>query len=243
MATTAAVGRYGAAYRIFESTWFVTVALLGAFVAMFTYLDDTTEPPLKAVFERALKVSVVALLPCSLAFGLSAPALIELVFGPELTGATSSLQILAPAVVLLGVGAMATTFLMSRRRERPVLVVSFAAVGVNVGLNVALIPWLGAAGSAVAMLGTELVLAAVGLYYCDRLLGGLRWRAIGAGALVAGAVMATLIVALGGGIGAMLLGAAAYVAVLWAVERTVNPDEARSVVAMVRRRLPGLSPG
>ena len=42
MATQAAVGRYGAAYRLFEATLFITYALMGAFVLGFHTSDQGT---------------------------------------------------------------------------------------------------------------------------------------------------------------------------------------------------------
>jgi len=238
LASTEAVGRYGAAYRIFESTWFITVALFGAFVAMFTYLDATTRPTLQATLERAMKLSFVTLVPCTVAFGLGAGAIIDAVFGKDLAGAADPLRILAPAVVLLGVGAMATTFLMAQHRARPVLWISLAAVVVNVGLNVGLVPGLDAQGSALAMLVTEAGIAAAALVVVDRFFGGLPWWQMVTSAGAAGVAMAAVIVAFGAGLPAVLAGTATYLVVLALVERVVNPGDVRSITAMVRRRLP-----
>ena len=238
MASTAAVGRYGAAYRIFESTWFITVALFGAFVAMFSYLDATSQPTLKSVLERAMKLSFITLMPCLVGFGLAAPAIIETVFGSDLMGAAEPLQILAPAVLLLGVGAMGTTFLMAQHRPGPVLRISLAAVAVNLALNVALIPGLGASGSATAMLITEAGIAAAALVVIDRALGGLPWVRMLAGTFGAGLAMAGVIVAFGGGLAALAAGVVTYFLVLAALERAVNPADVETVSAMVRRRLP-----
>ena len=43
LTTQAAVGIYGAAYRLFESTLLVPYALAGAFSAMYTYLGHDSE--------------------------------------------------------------------------------------------------------------------------------------------------------------------------------------------------------
>lgn len=243
LATTAAVGRYGAAYRIFEATWFVSVSIVGAFAAMFTYLDHRSEPTLRHAFERALKLALATLVPCALAFGLSAAAIVDAVFGDKLAGAVDPLRLLAPAVVLLGVGSLTTTLLMARRRARPVLWVSLAAVALNVVLNFVLIPDLGARGAAVAMLATEALLALLTVAVAARTVGGLSLRRVVAAPASGGAAMAATIVLLGAGLGAMVAGAVVYPVVLVVAERTFNPDEARSVGAMVRRRIPGLSPG
>ena len=50
MATLAAVGRYGAAYRLLEASLFITYALMGAFVPMYTYLDEDSEPTVGGAF-------------------------------------------------------------------------------------------------------------------------------------------------------------------------------------------------
>jgi len=105
----------------------------------------------------------VTLVPCALAIGLCAPALVDAVYGAKLSGAVDPLRLLAPAVVFLGLGSLASTLLMARRRARPVLWVSLTAVAVNVVLNFVLIPELGARGAAVAMLATEGLLALVAL--------------------------------------------------------------------------------
>ena len=48
IATQAVVGLDGAAYRLLEATLFISVALQGAFSAMFTYLDERSDPPIFA---------------------------------------------------------------------------------------------------------------------------------------------------------------------------------------------------
>jgi O-antigen/teichoic acid export membrane protein len=242
LATTAAVGRYGAAYRIFEATWFISVSLIGAFSAMFTYLDHRSEPTLRSTFERALKLALVTLMPCSLAFGLCAPAIIDAMFGEKLSGAVDALRLLAPVVLLLGVGALTTTLLMSQRRPRPVLWISLVAVLVNVGLNFALVPDMGAEGAAVAMLATEALLALAALVVAHGVLGALSVRNVMVGPTLAGGAMTLTIVLLSGGLAALALGIVAYVAVLAAAERMLNPDEARAVTAMMRRWMPRVSP-
>ena len=44
LASDAVVGIYGSAYRLFEATTFIDVALAGAFTAMYTYLGHDTTP-------------------------------------------------------------------------------------------------------------------------------------------------------------------------------------------------------
>jgi O-antigen/teichoic acid export membrane protein len=238
MAATAVVGRYGAAYRIFESTWFITVAISSAFLAMFTYLDASTEPTLRTAFQRSLKLSVATLGPCATGAALAAPAIVGAIFDDALLSAAPSLEILAPAIVLLGVATMSTSLLMSQRRPRPVLAASAGAVLINVVLNVALIPHLDARGSAVAMLVTEAFLAVVATVIVARFLGGLAWWSVAAGPLAACAAMGVVVLALGRTLGALVAGVAAYGLALAAIEWMRDPGGVRRVAGSLRRRLP-----
>ena len=50
IAVEAAVGRYGAAYRLFEATFFIASSIHGAVAAMYTYLTRDSEPAIHNVF-------------------------------------------------------------------------------------------------------------------------------------------------------------------------------------------------
>ncbi|MEA2142680.1 MAG: hypothetical protein QOI64_1110, partial [Solirubrobacteraceae bacterium] len=81
LASDAAVGRYGAAYRLLESTLFVSWALNGAFAAMYAYLGRDTDPTIGGVFQRSVKVALVVLTPAAIAcVGLAEP-IMRLAFG------------------------------------------------------------------------------------------------------------------------------------------------------------------
>ena len=68
LATDAAVGRYGAAYRLLKSTLFVSYSLAGAFAAMYTYLKDDSTPSIQAIFSRSIKLALAALMPAAVVF-------------------------------------------------------------------------------------------------------------------------------------------------------------------------------
>lgn len=239
MASDAAVGRYGSAYRLFESTWFVSVALIGAVSAMYTYLGRNTEPTVASVFSRSVKLALVALVPCAVAFGLLAEPLSRLFFGGGLVGAAAPLRLLAPIVVLLGIAGLCSSLLMSRGDPRRVVGASGVVVVLNIVLNVVLIRSMDERGAALAMLLTEVVLVAIVLPLAAREVGGVRWVAIAAGPAAAGAAMAGVMVAVGGGLLSLVPGTAAFVLVLALVERRTSPAALEYVRAMVRRRLPG----
>lgn len=238
IATQAAVGRYGAAYRLFESSMLISYALIGAFSAMYAYLGPNTDPPLRPLFERSIKLAAVLLTPLSVAFVVLGGPICRLVYGPDFGSAALPLGILGPGVVMLGMEMLATSLMLSREDPRRMIRLTALVAGINVALNVILIPLFGDAGAAAAMLATEALYLVLVMRLAKRSAGGFRWAQTTAGALAGGAAMALVALALHAslwlGLAASLV---AYVAVAGSVERVVSPGDVRFVVGLVRRRM------
>ena len=240
LASEAAVGRYGAAYRLLEATLFVSWSLNGAFAAMYVYLDRRTEPTLAGAFGRSLKFGLVLLVPVAVSFGILAEPICAAVFGDDFRAAADALRLLAPVVVLLAVVALSTSLVVSRRHPGVVVRVTAVMVVVNVALNVALIPEFEERGAALAMLATELPFAAIILALAARAAGGVAWGRTAGAPLLAGALMAGVMVALAAlPLVAALAGMAVYLTVLIAVERRVSPGDLELLARVLRRRLSG----
>jgi O-antigen/teichoic acid export membrane protein len=239
IATQAAVGRYGAAYRLFESTFFITYALTGAFAAMYTYLGADSDPPLRSVFQRSVKASLVLLMPLAVVFAVLADPICRLIYGATFVSAATPLRILAPGVVLMGIVILTTSLMVSRDDPRRMVPVTAAMAAINIVLNLILIPLYSDTGAAAAMLATEVVYAAWITRMSALKIGAIDWRATLAGALAAGVVMAAVGWLLNESLLAALIAATtAYIATLVAVERLVSPRDVAFVVSAVRRRLP-----
>jgi len=238
LATQAAVGRYGAAYRLFESTLFISFAMVGAFSAMYTYLGPRSDPPLRLVYQRSIKLSLVLLMPLAVAFLVLARPICELIYGPAFGAAAIPLRILSPGVVLIGFVTLTTSLLVSRGDPRRMASLSGIMVGVNVALNFALIPLLNVAGAATAMLATEVIFAAWIARRARRSVGHIAWLQTTVGALAGGAAMAAVAVPLHNSLPAALAaGLLAYLVALIAVDRLVSPLDVAFVTGVVRRRL------
>jgi O-antigen/teichoic acid export membrane protein len=238
IAGAAAVGRYGTAYRLLESTFFLTIAVLGAFAAMFTYLERDSEPSVQTVFERSVKVELALLMPCAVGFGLLAEPVITLLFGSELAGAAEPLRLLAPAIVCLGIVTISSSLLIARRRLGLLLRVGVAAVALNIALNLALIPSLDDVGAAAAMLVTATLLASVVLERAVATVGGVPWLRMLAAPLAAGAAMAVPLALLPWPGAALVAGLAAYAGAYVLVERAVSPADLGFLIDLARRILP-----
>lgn len=238
MSTAQAVGRYGAAYRLLESTFFIDVSLAGAFAAMYTYLGPDTDPPISAVFQRSLGLAQALLMPIAVGFGLLAGPICRLIFGPQFLAAGAPLRLLAPVVVLLGLVMLCQSLIVSRSSGRAVVKVTAWMVLLNAVLNVALIPLLADRGSATAMLVTEAAFIAISLLWSVRLVGGVNWWAMSGAPLLAGLAMALAILPLRAHLlpGA-LVGAAVYVLALVALQLVIAPQDVNFALSLVRRRL------
>lgn len=236
LATTAAVGSYGAAYRLLESTSLITFAVFSACAAMYGYLGQGTEPTIAAVFSRSIKLAVALLAPCAVTFAVLAAPLIRLFFGHELGGAAAPLRLLAPAMALMGVITLASYLVVAQRGARLMLPVAAAMAALNVGLNFVLVPYLAASGAAAAMLATEAVFAPLALALAARAVGGLAWSGTLGAPLGATAAMALWMALAGlGPVTALTSGLLVYLVVLVSLERVVAPGDFAWMLSGARR--------
>lgn len=238
LVSQAAVGRYGAAYRLFESTLFISFALVGAFSAMFTYLGTDTSPTLRAVFERSIKLSLVALTPLAVIFVVLARPLCELIYGPAFGSAALPLRILGPGVVPVGIVMLVTSLVISRGDPRRIVRVTGVMVAVNIALNFLLIPLYGVTGAAAAMLATEAIYLLATTRLALRTVGHIAWLPTAIGALAGGVAMTVASLPLHDNLPAGLAsGLCAYLVTVLIVERLVSPLDVRFVMGMARKRL------
>lgn len=238
LATQAAVGVYGAAYRLFESTLLVPYALAGAFSAMYTYLGRDSEPTLASAYQRSIKLSLVLLMPVAIAFLTLASPICKVILGPDFADAAGPLRILGPAVVLIGFVTLTASLLVSRGNPRAMAYRTAVIAVFNIVLNFILIPTYGVSGAATSMLVSEAIFAVWIAWAAVRAVGHVHWLATAIGAFAGGAAMAAVTLALSGSLfAALIAGSALYLLVLVTVEWVVSPVDVRFVAGMVRRRL------
>lgn len=239
LATEAAVGRYGAAYRLLESTMFVGWALNGAFVAMYAYLSRDSDPTIGAVFGRSVKFALVLLVPVAVTLGILAEPIATLAFGADFEASAEPLRLLAPVVVALSLVALSSSLIVTRRSPRTMIAITAPMVAMNVALNLVLIPSLGDSGAALAMLVTEALFVVVALRVAADEVGGLPWVRIAGAPLLAGVAMAPVMVLLSGvPVAALGAGLLAYAVVFWVLERRISPEDLRFLTSSLKRLVP-----
>ena len=238
LASSAVVGIYGSAYRLLDATTFIGVSLAGAFSAMFSYLDHDSEPTVRAVFQRAVKLSLVTLVPVAVSFAILAEPICRLVFGDALAVAAVPLRILAPVVAIWGMVVLAGSLVVSREDPKRMLRVVAVAAVANLGLNLALIPPLDEKGAALAMLLSTVLYVALAMGIAVRSVRGVSVVATVVPPLGAGAAMAIPMAALPGLLPlALLAGAIVYLGVYVLLERAFAPLDLEFALSMVRARL------
>jgi O-antigen/teichoic acid export membrane protein len=207
---------------------------------MYTYLTPRSDPPLRFVFQQSLKLSVVALTPLAVTFGVLAGPISRLIYGASFASAALPLRILSPAVLLMSLVTLSVALLVSQANARQVVFPAAMMAGLNIVLNLILIPIYSDTGAAAAMLATEVAYVAWMMVRTRGVIGAVQWRPMLTGGFVAGTAMAaTMVLLRSNALAAFLAGGLVYVSVLLTVERIVNPLDVSFAVTMVRRRLPG----
>jgi O-antigen/teichoic acid export membrane protein len=239
IAAEAAVGRYGAAYRLLESTMFLGWALNGAFVAMFAYLGRDTDPTIGAIFERSVKFALVVLVPVAVIMGILAEPIVSIAFGSDFEEAAGAARLLAPVVVGLCLVTLCSSLIVTRRSPRTMIRITAPMVALNVALNLALIPSLEDRGAALAMLVTEAVFVAVAMRVASDEVGGLRWGPMLGAPLLAGAAMAVPMILLTGlPLVALVAGVLVYAGAFVLLERAISPSDLSFILGALSRFLP-----
>jgi len=227
------VGNYGAAYRLFESTLFLSWAV-GA--AAYPVYSRRTGVPLAGVYERTMKLVVALVLPFAIGAAVLGHGVVHVLYGNDFDQAGTALQLLSPAIVLYAVAYLAGYLLVSQ--EKPlVLTAVYSAVAVeNVLANLVLIPGWSLNGAAVGTAISELLAAGALVWFARGAGGTAKLVRIVAGPALAGAAGAAAMWALDGELVAAIAGGAlAYAAVLFAFERRVFPHDAVAIWSSLRR--------
>jgi O-antigen/teichoic acid export membrane protein len=191
----AAVGEYAASYRLFETVLFLTYAVMGAVAPlMSTRLADRVET--RRLTELSIAVLAAVYVPFGLVCLLEAPAVLELLYGERYVDGAGALRWLAAAPLVYGISAILGMVLVTAEKTRGVLVGAAAAVLLNVGLNLALIPSLAGTGAGLATTASYTAEAAIGLVFVAALAGRVRIAASHAEPVLAAVPAGVLLVAL-----------------------------------------------
>jgi O-antigen/teichoic acid export membrane protein len=239
-----AVGLYGVAYRLLESTLFISYTFTAALVPALAKLRRDTEPSSARVYELGNAVLALLLVPIG-DFLVAFPHLIvSALYGSRYHAADTVMRLLGGAAVLYGFAYLAAWAVFLADRDRVLPWVNGLAAAQNVGMNLAIIPPLSYDGAAISTTVCEATRTVLLMFYAVRSMGPIRLGRILL-APCAGS-LAILGVALGAGVGVVgfVAAAVAYAICVGVLELVLFPADARALrTALSQRRVPapGLS--
>ncbi|MGE0454230.1 MAG: flippase [Vicinamibacteria bacterium] len=167
MRGAAEVGYYGAPVRVLEGLTLVPRVLGYALIPTMAALHPASPGTIAALYGRGSKYLLLVGLPIALFGLLMSEPFVLFVFGPEYGPSAAASRLLLPAAVFMFLSNFGETALACIDRWRTIVVVSTAALALNVGLNLLWIPHYGFEGAAWATLATEgtyFVLGAIALF-------------------------------------------------------------------------------
>jgi O-antigen/teichoic acid export membrane protein len=154
------VGIYGVANRAASVALLAVVAFSTAWGPFMLALHAEDPEQERMVRARVLIYTAVVFGFIALLLGLFAREVLDVV-APGFDGAGNAVGLLAFGLACQGVGAVASAGITIARRTGMLATYTLAALGVNVALCFALIPWAGQIGAAIATLAAYVVLAAL----------------------------------------------------------------------------------
>jgi len=239
--SSAEVGQYAAAYRLLETTAFVTWSVNTAVLPTMSRLSPTSEPTVGFVYARALKLVLAITVPLAAGAAVLAGPIIALLYGAEYHRAAEALLILAPTITLFPASSLSCQLFYAQDARRVVAFTYAAVLAQNVVWNLIMIPRYSLYGAAGGTSLSEILVASTLMVLSRGLHGRLHVIRIVAGPLLGSAAAAAVMAALSGSLAlAMPLGVASYLLVLLGFERVAFPEDLEVIAQFATRlRLPG----
>ncbi len=237
------VGNYAAAYKLLETTAFVSWAVNVAVLPSLSRLSPTTTPPVGEIYQRGLKLVIAITLPLAVGAVVLAGPIISLLYGAQYHSAAIALALLAPTIALFPISALSGQLFFAQG-NRPTVAIVYAVVAVeNIALNLVLIPRFSLRGAAVGTSISELLVAGALIILAGNLHGRLEIRRMLAGAVLGSTAAGALLVSFHHrpliGVPVAIV---VYFAVLLGYERLAFPDDfsvVHALVAQLRSRMTG----
>lgn len=153
------VGRYAASVTLAESWYFIPLAVVVARQARVMRAHESSELLFHQESQRLFDHAIWLSLLCALLIGSLSPLLMTLLFGTDFVTHDSiiSASLLSAAGALAVTGSARGPWLIARGLEIYTLIYLGAGTLINILLNLALIPWLGFVGAAIATLSAQAI--------------------------------------------------------------------------------------
>lgn len=150
------VGIYGAAYMLSESVLFISAAVSSAVFPIFSRLSKDQEAGFRFAYEKTFKLLLLLGLPIAMGTTVVSRQIIELVYGGRFEDSVRVLQVLIWAAPAIFLNSLLGNVLYASGKQSVAAVTSGLKIGVNVMLNLLLIPDYNYLGAGIATVATEI---------------------------------------------------------------------------------------
>lgn len=232
----AAVGLYGVAYRLLETTLFLPYTFAAAMLATLSRLRRDTVPPIGDAAQLGYKLVALSMLPIGAVFVAFPAPIVHLAYGREYDPALDAVRLLGGAAALYGISYLSAYVLMGQGRQAVMPRITVVVLGFNVVANLLVIPRYSYEGAAAVTSASELLLATLSLFAVTRTVGRLSLVRVAAGPVAGCAVLGLAAVVLGTGWPGLVAGGAGYLTTVAAVEWKLFPADVRRLIGVVRGR-------
>lgn len=234
----AVIGYYGAAYRLFQTTYILADAFVFALFPLFCRLSPVSDEGLAVSAQKSLDTLLLVGIPITAGMFMLSDEIVLLLYGAGFAESVPLLRVLSIAIALMYAnGIFVQLLLATDRQKRLARTAAIAAVG-NIAVNLALIPVFGALGAAIATVVTELIVIGLNFSFLPReLTRRLRFGTPGK-YMIAALVMSGALAVLNGRTLLLLvpLGVAVYFVAVAVLKAVPPEDRAALKAALLRMR-------
>ncbi len=148
------VGLYSAAYKVTNLLELFPLMMMGTIYPLMSRYANEDLEKLRDLYKKSVFFLGIVAVPMGIGITVFASFIVRLLFGAHFAGAAQGLMALVWSTVFLYLAISGGNLLISMGREKISLVLAMLGMGLNIGLNFALIPNIGFIGAAFATTAT-----------------------------------------------------------------------------------------
>lgn len=169
LAGDAAVGWYSIPYKITYAFQFIPLALVAALYPRFSEYYEHNREKLAFLFQEGIKYLLIIVCPIAVGISVLARDIVLQVYSPEYLPSILPLQILMAGLIFSFISFPIGAFLNACNHQKTQTAIVALVLGVNIFLNLILIPIYGIVGAAVAALVGNILLTVLGYIVAPRI--------------------------------------------------------------------------
>ena len=169
--SNAEVGIFHGAYKIVQNLTFITDASAQAMFPLFSRLGVSSKASLDLAYQKSLKFVLLIALPIAIFLSYFSKPVITLVLGHKYIESANVLQIMGWALALMFVTNLMEKMLIAGNKQYLTTVTIAISLGVNILLDLLLIPKMSYMGASLATLVSEIVVLVLSFYFISESLG------------------------------------------------------------------------